>query len=118
MKKMEEIAEQFNIKLSDTVKDTKILDEIKMSKSEFKERAFSVRDEIFLGEYKDKDIRYFSFLHELGHIEMGKRGSDKYPKLIQEIEAWAFAVGFHGQDIPLKAVEYILESLETSVERI
>lgn len=117
MSKIEIIAKRFAVKISDVNKDKSVLKNINMSREHFKERAFSVRDEIILGEYKDKVIRYFAFLHELGHIENGKKGADNLPKIIQEIEAWLFAVRFYKKDIPLKVIAYILKSLKTHIPR-
>lgn len=108
-KEMKRLCRKYKIKLFDAATD------VEQSKASYYQghSASAGGDDIMVGIYSDPEVRYFSFLHELGHCLAVQRGEAAPTIIEREIKAWIDGMAFAKTDPGPAVVEYMLKCLHS-----
>lgn len=119
--KAKQIANDFNIKLINITPNNieRYSKKYDINKSELYENAYLIGDdEIILGIFKDKEIKFATLFHEIGHSIVTEKFSKmiNYDIMLIEYQAWIEGLKVakrYGYVFPNKIFKYILKSINS-----
>jgi len=119
--KAKQIADDFNIKLVNVTKTNieSVSKRYDILKPELKNNAYIIGDdEIILGIYEDKDLKFAAFFHEIGHTLVTERFTEmiNYDIMLVEYQAWIEGLKIakkYGYKFSNKTFKYILKSINS-----
>jgi len=122
--KTKQIAKDYDIDVINVTKRNieRIAKEHEVEKSELTNNAYVIgSDEILLGLYDDKELKFASFFHEIGHTLITERFKELINNDLMLIEYQAWVEGLkvarkYGYKFSNKTFEYILKSLNSFYE--
>lgn len=119
--KTKQIANDFNIKVINITENNlaKYAQKYNIEKIDLKNNAYVIGDdEIILGLYDDKELKFAAFFHEIGHTLVSENFEKmiNHDKLLIEYQAWIEGLKVakkYGYQFSNKTFRYILKSLNS-----
>ena len=98
-KAISKVCEDFKIKILDMSKEPIHIVKMHQPAEDFINRSSICGDEIWLGLYKDKELRCISFFHEIGHKILPHKWGKviKWNTMAFEVECWQRGITYAGK---------------------
>lgn len=119
--KTKQIADDYSLKVINVTQNNieKISKKYDIQKSDLKNNAYVIGDEeIILGLYDDKELKFAAFFHEIGHTLVTESFEKlvNYDQMLIEYQAWLEGLKIakkYGHNFSNKTFKYILKSINS-----